>query len=1240
MADMSEDMSEDAEICQDCEKIKSDDVTFHLLYCYDAYIVSPPCPQSIKQKGVDIHLYKSIVTPLEQRGYKCYYGSRDIIGGDHIIQAMSYPITIIPTTIVPVFKDEKFTSLRNLLLRPDYLERVVFLLFDKSQVYPEAISKNGYSLVINDRYLLSKLIQTIKKNRMKTPLFERKMKYEKGPNAASSISSIPTEISIEGGYFLHAGSRGRINSHGSRSWHAEEAPENALSSKMQQLQESRCFSPANDAISLEDLKATTSPDVLLSQCYHYDKKISHFAARTLTKLIQKGIGKFYRNVNLLSFETGVRKLLEKDYMKNCEVNCFFEKLYFWILAAIYIRIYKCNDSDLKYHVKTQTLKWHKTSPNPFAKFYQNNYLKLTISLIARIKTWPNQLEKNNTHVRMLENAISLLDQNDFQSIVKATNMNTVIKYLSQLPCDIKHIFVVIITEKIFEKKYTESYIHFFYDICASVRDKHQEIYLDVMERTTEYIQEKYTKGELTLSVKLLEMMWEFLKDGKRKDKKLMTMLKHFFKKLVYHPVTEVRNFVVPLLFSEDLNGIDMSQLGSSCIIVDEDLLKACIREKLSIIYPDMVVHDQLPTTAENVLLFDATIQDDHILVHLLRQKTLNDILQTNSTDSACERFQEVSEAVSICQGHANIVILKKNHFSNGILPLFMVEHGKPLLQFLHENENQLTWFQMIEILTGITMAVQHCHENNIILCDITPASFIVTMGSDGSYIIKLSNFLYSKCIPYVEKDDSSMVYNEVYNTYCVDGDYKQPLATYFSAPETLTGNYFSKSTEVWMLAATIYSILLYGRQPFEELCHLGTSLFVREITSCHTPQIPGCFLPDLRKILSASLNHKISNRMPILSILEELRSLKSTLGAKGNEIHYIKSICPCINPKDIHMVCGDLKVDFIKEKKELSTSKVFRDSCKRNKDRLYEVVSVRMGKKTRQTIKTLNHVNILPVEEITKNSYTTKLMSVPFDSHSGILKRNDCNINLHELLSYFEQIVTALHYLHSQNILHCDLRCSYMYINPQKGTLKVGHFGRAVFLENNQHYVLKMMPPDAAAWSAPEVKMNGMYSYSSDIYNLASVFWEALNTRKKFLLSLPDNSKLLYENLVESPDSYPYCIDKLMSCMKECFNVNPTKRPTLEYIGKVIKQLKKEDQRWPDEKTCAKSLSCKETEGETYEDVTSGFHNPDSSVEYSWNKVIYELESGIVEYTTLHCDTYQNMKTDCSKAIKREGTIL
>ncbi|XP_053305902.1 uncharacterized protein LOC128468238 [Spea bombifrons] len=1070
-------------VCDDCGQRQIGDIIFHDLFCYDVYIVSAPCPQNARQSEVDDFMAEHIVKPLEDQGFNCYHGSRNITGGEFIIQAMSYPITIIPTTIVPVYKDKTFSSLRNLLLRPDYLDRIVLLSFDSSKADPILISKTSYSMSVNDVRLLQKIIQTIERNRRQISLLERKIKYEMKNEPESTLSSNASEI------YRHTLIKKpdiRLSSQivtRNVSFSCEEI--SAICSKFPKM--------GNDIL-MEDLKCTASPDVLLSHCHHHDKKISHQAAKLLEKCIEKDISKFCRNTSLQRFEKEVRFLAEKEYTTRCEISNEFVKLYFWIIAATYFRIYKYNDTDLKAHMKSLTLKKNKTSPKPFDKLYQLSYLKLTASLLTKIKTWPNQLDKNAVRIQMLENCMYLVNHKDFGTGENMKALAATVKHLKALPWDIKHIFLVLVTEKIFAQKSTEYGIRFFADICALLQNKHTGIFLDLVERTTEYIREHYTKGALGACLKVLEIILDWLKVKRRKQEKWMSILKHFFKKLVYHPSSEVRTIISPLLFSEDLKGIAISQLGCTCIRVCDDLVERCIREKLLSICPDMIFkgHGQAML---NTFTLETTTSTGDALVCMLRQKTLNDILQTNYTDDAYESFQEISTAVARCQGHDNIVHLL-NMSPSGVPPFYMVEHGKPLLHFLHDKENQLTWSEITNILIEITNAVVHCHRNFVVLRDITPASFEVFPGVNGSFQVKLSSFLYAKCTLNEEAVDPTHEYIEDYDFLYFQGDYKEPVAAYFSAPETLSSRMFSKFTEIWMLAATFYSILLYGRQPFQELAHLSASQFVNEIISCHKPNIPGSISPDLWTTLSANLGFVADKRMVIGALLQELESYKDNLGPKKDTIYAVKSVCAYINPADIQRGYLNINGKFIHEKKEDTSRRIYHDGCKRN-DRLHETVSYKMSLSTRKKITTLNHPNILQVMEILHGSYTTKLVYYPFGDYTHTLNSIEVNISMDKLLSYFDQLTSAMQELHFHNILHCDLRCCHVYVNPCEGTLKVGHFGRAVSLEGKQAnpYAYKMMPHDAEKWSAPEVKHKGIYSQASDIYNLASVLWEALNTQ-------------------------------------------------------------------------------------------------------------------------------------------------
>ncbi|XP_063289641.1 uncharacterized protein LOC134574475 [Pelobates fuscus] len=1019
------------------------------------------------------------------------------------------------------------------------------------------------------------------------------------------------------------------------------------------------FSKMGNEVKLNDLKSETSAKNLLSHCHHHDDKTRQYAAKMLTKLIQKDITTFYSSTHLQTFEKEVRHLIENRYVGKCEMSNEFERLYIWILAAIYIKIYKYNDCSLKAHMKASTLKKYKTTQKPFEEFCRKSYYKLIVSLLARIKTWPNRLDKNDLHIQILENCLPT-DKNQFGTGTQM-NMTMSIKCFKDLPWDIKHIFVVLLTEKIFEKKYTEPDTGLFVDICNSVWKKHTDIFLEVIERVTEYIEENCTKGILGTCLQLLNVFLGYLKVGGKEDEKLVLILRHFFKKLVYHPFNDVRKLIAQLIFNEEINGIDICQLGSTCINVSNHLVEKCIREKLSSVHPDLVFKDQVQTIS-NALIFKVETSGREALIHVLKQETLNDVLQTNSTDENYECFKETLAAVEKCKGHENIVQLL-NMSSNGILPYYMVEHGTPLLHFLHEKESQLTWSDMIDILIDITEAVNHCHNNSVIHRDITPASFEAFTSTNGSFRTKLAHFLYAKCTVSQEAIDPGAEYIDVFDYPCFQGDHKESVAAYFSAPETLAYNIFSKCTDIWMVAATFYSVLLYGRQPFEELAHLTLCEFIREINSGHKAEIPNSISTDLWNIVQANLDFSASKRMLIETLLHELKSYKAHLGAKKDIQYTAKSVCEFINPEDIQRGYLDKYGYFTLEKKNESMKRVYKDSCKRT-DHLCQTVSVRMNQRTRKKIKALTHPNILQVAQILKGPYTTTLVYHPFGKYSGTLNKQGAEIKMDQLLSYFHQLTSALEELHTHNILHCDLRCSHIYLNLDYRTLKLGHFGRAISLEDKwtSPYIFKVMPLDAEKWSALEVRVNGMYSFASDVYNLAIVFWETMNSCystdyvNQFVKQKKHGTKDGYSILFSDPKNY--CMNRLMACMYECWSANPTKRPSLGSIKETIKQLQRCYEEYGelavnDTSGCSISQSSVydyqgPQENEDYFSVRETSCRPlEFSLTNTWERVVYELvfSKGIVKNTTNLIDIketpeYQDVGINPNRTKKNTSILL
>ncbi|XP_053306023.1 uncharacterized protein LOC128468357 [Spea bombifrons] len=1143
-------MDTDRGICPNCGQGETGKMIFHDIYCYDVYILSPQCPHTPNQCKIDFYMAENIVKPLEEEGYNCYYASRNIPGGKMLIQAMSYPISIIPVTVVPVFRDSAFIGLQNFILRPKYLDRVVFILFDSTQIFP-LVSQNTYSIHVDDKFLLPKLIETIRSKTQQLPLEERKMKYErmKENDQESTVSSTTSDF--------HRQISFRRSNRSAKSDFTISSTISEVHSQIQFRRTSIAFPEIHlgEAVSIEDVKRLASTAEILYYCSHEEERIRYVAAITLTKAIQKNITTFSMNAHLQEFENALNHTMNQECTKKWNKSLEFTKLCFWISALAYIKVGKYHIT-LKAHMKCVTLKKRKATKNQFDLC--QTYQKLIVCILKKVKTPSNRLDGSNLLIKNLQSYISILDGKTSFSSGKARNENNI---LANLPWDAKHIYVSIITEKIIAKKFSFSIEDFFKHICSLVGKKHWDIFLPVVEKVTEYILENGT-GACYEPLKLLEMIWNLQKTTGKKHR-LTMILKHFSQKLLYHPVHDVRKFITPFLF-ECLCGKGVELLGSACIQVDQDIVDRCMHEKLSSSNLDLTIKEQVKAGPFFFKFEIKTPNCDNALLYMLKQNTLNDILQTNSTDCAFEQFQEMSRAVEICQGNDNIIELLSTTETD-ILPFYMVEHGKPLLQYLHEKENQLTWTQMIDILIDVTKAIDHCHGKRVILRDITAASFVVIPKVNETYQTKLASFQYAKHIQTEENNISASYYEEDTDKFFFRGDGNEPVAVYFTAPETLEKKIFTNYTETWMLTASIYSILLYGRQPFQELAHLTLFQYVKEITSDHKVQIPNSFAPDLWAIISRNLDYKPDNRTDVTNLLQDLVTYKNNLGPKGNTIYRVKSVCCLITPDDIQRGHIDNKGYFIQEINQENSQKVYKDHFNRT-NYLHEVVSVRMCLETRKKIKELNHLNLLGMRDIKSHPYTTELVSYPFTEYTCTLETLSADTGMNDLLTYFGQLTSALQYLHSNDIVHCNLQCSHIYVNPKQRTLILGHFGRAVYIRKPVYpYVFKMMPPEAEKWSAPEVIKHGMYSRESDIFNLAIVFWEAISNQKM----TSNNYQLkpfkqctsymeIFSTFPDSSDTQGDCLYELCKCMQNCWNPNQTKRPSIDQIVNTIMLIERD----------------------------------------------------------------------------------
>ncbi|XP_021254276.1 uncharacterized protein LOC110399609 [Numida meleagris] len=727
-------------------------------------------------------------------------------------------------------------------------------------------------------------------------------------------------------------------------------------------------------------------------------------------------------------------------------------------------------------------------------------------------------------------------------------------------------------------------------------------------------------GAVRECLDLLRSLWDWCMQTATEEKKSLAtiILNHSFQKLLYHSLSEVRHCVAPLLFSEDGIYTSIAELGHKVIPANPSHVEAALQECLQAAFPELTLKGRMKTNDSCIFVQGVTLAGN-AKVCIAKQQSLNDILQTNTTESGCERFQEVIKIVALCQDRESIAKLQKSS-TCGVPPLYVIEDGNSLLTFLQEKRNKLTLSAMIGILKDIARAVWSCHQKKVLLCSITPASFIVVRGEQQGtgapqVRVKLSDFLQARLTPPEdEKDYSSSDYlYETIKSVQLRGDSEDPLPIYFSAPESLQHHLFSVFSDAWATAATFYSVLLYGGQTYFELRHLPVARFIGEVCSGHRAQRPDSVPLKLWDIIAPNLEYDEPNRTTMESLVECMENCGSTLGQDLDKLHEVMSQFSPIHEEDIIRGYLDSRGNFKKSVSANILTETCEDSVKIKDGCLCELVSFRMNHMTKMALCALEHENVLPIKEITHYSpVNTSLISQPLHGNpqSLIEVAADLGMDDNKVLTCLEQVASAMAYLHFRRVIHCDLQCSYIYVNSGQSypemVAKVGRWGRAVCLPHPgtdenlfEPYVRKVMPADSAKWAAPEVRNYGFYSRASDVFSFGIVMWEVLTAHLSYLHMFKPlkpfhllNSKEVLKFTELRDFSFPK-FSRLTECMKSCWNHNPTRRPTFSAILDVIT---KEKQAIRNSEAAMLAAASDSTDTEDYDSV---YFESDASDEYS-----------------------------------------
>ncbi|EIN08913.1 kinase-like protein [Punctularia strigosozonata HHB-11173 SS5] len=213
--------------------------------------------------------------------------------------------------------------------------------------------------------------------------------------------------------------------------------------------------------------------------------------------------------------------------------------------------------------------------------------------------------------------------------------------------------------------------------------------------------------------------------------------------------------------------------------------------------------------------------------------------------------------------------------------------------------------------------------------------------------------------------------------------------------------------------------------------------------------------------------------------------------------------------------------------------------------------------------KALSHKHVLPFLGVDKDTFPSRLCMVsPWMKNCNLLSyigTNRCSSRkINELLFHAAR---GLEYLHSQRVVHGDMRCVNILVNDRDEAV-LADFGLASLSAGMANTIT--ITEGSARWNAPELLMGDrvIRSHESDIYSFGCVCLEAYTGRAPFA-DIASGFAVIARVVAGDKPTRPFrpspqgnlISDGLWSLMIMCWDRSPQERPNAQELSYQLGQI-------------------------------------------------------------------------------------